>query len=190
MPWRFLISLLAWASLLALAACDSSTSRPRTSDETAMFSPVSMRLYPAFTLVKDLSGNNGTPNGIEALVEFDDRFGDPTRAAGTLTFELFEYRSGWPDPRGNRLSLPWPGKILTVDQQNAHWDRALRAYSFQLVYAAVRTDRDYVLDVEYDPGNGPRLFAQTIISATQPRYRPVTRPTSHESSTRADIGAR
>jgi hypothetical protein len=150
-----------------------------------MFSPVSLRLHPAFTLVKDLSGSNGAPNGIEALVEFDDRFEDPTRAAGSLTFELYEYRPGWPDPRGNRLSLPWPGKILTVDQQKAHWDRALRAYSFQLSYPAVRTDRDYVLSVVYDPGNAPMLFAQTIIAATTRKTAPVTRPTN-ESSTRPD----
>ena len=181
-----MLFLLACPSLLALVACDSSTPRPRTADETAMFSPVSIRLHPAFTLVKDLSGGTGAPNGIEALVEFDDRFDDPTRAAGSLLFELYEYRSGWPDPRGRQLSLPWPGSILTVDQQYAHWDRALRAYSFQLAFPQVRTDRDYVLTVEYESGNGPKLFAQTIISATKPRYRPVTRPVSNEPSTRPD----
>jgi hypothetical protein len=181
---RFPFFPLTCTCLLLLAACDSSNSRPRTSDEIAMFSPVSIRLHPAFTLVKDLSGN-GIPDGFEAVVEFDDRFGDPTRAAGTVLFELYDYRAGFPDDRGVRLVDPWPGKILTVDQQKAHWDVALRAYSFELAYPAVRTDRDYVLHVTYDPGpgNGPMLFAQTIINSTKPRSSPVTRPISHEPST-------
>jgi len=189
MPSRYLLLILAFPSLLALAACDTATPRPRSGDEAAMFSPVSMRLHPAFTLVKDLSGANGTPNGIEALVEFDDRFDDPTRAAGTLLFELYDYRSGWPDPRDRRLSRPWAGSIATVEQQKAHWDRALRAYSFQLAFPEVRTDRDYVLTVEYEPENGPRLFAQTIIGATASRYHPVTRPASNEPATRPDDSA-
>jgi hypothetical protein len=188
MPSRFVLYLLVCPSLLALAACDSTAPLSRTSDEAAMFSPVSMRLHPAFTLVKDLTGS-GTPNGIEALVEFDDRFDDPTRAAGTLLFELYEYRAGWPEIEGDRLSLPWTGNITTVDQQKAHWDRPLRAYSFELAYPAVRTDRDYVLSVTFESGSGQRLFAQTIIASTRPRYGPVTRPIAHEPSTRPDPSA-
>jgi hypothetical protein len=128
-----------------------------------MFSPAEVRLYPAFTQVKSFSGS-GPPDGVEALVEFRDRFGDPTKAAGRLLFELFDYRTGWPDPRGMRIGGPWTGQLLTIDDQTLHWDRASRAYDFQLAFPGARLDHDYVLTLVYETTDGHRLFAQLTIS--------------------------
>ena len=72
--------------------------QPGSIQENQLFGSVSMKL-DTFSKINDLSGS-GRPDGIEALIEFDDRFGDRTKAAGNVYFELFGYRPGWPDPRG------------------------------------------------------------------------------------------
>ena len=90
--------------LLVGSGCDSfqSVPKPRTPEENQLFGPVAMRL-DTFTKVRNWTNPNAEanpltpPDGIEAVVEFDDRFGDHTKAAGTILFELFDYRPGWPD---------------------------------------------------------------------------------------------
>src|SRR5690554_6153710 len=48
-----------------------------------MFDPAAMRIHPVFTQVKDWTGD-GQPDGIEALVELTDQFGDPTKGSGKV----------------------------------------------------------------------------------------------------------
>src|SRR5438094_1542819 len=109
-----------------LAGC-ASAPRPATRSEDAarMFAPVSMRIHPIFTQVKDWTNDN-RPDGVEALIEFVDQFGDETKAAGTVIFELYSYRPYNPDPRGDRLVNPWIGSINTEDDQRARWNRTSR----------------------------------------------------------------
>jgi hypothetical protein len=90
--------------MIAICGCSSQPSPdPRTAEENQLFGPVSMKL-DTFSKVKDWNEDN-VPDGIEALIEFDDRFGDRIKAAGTVIFELYDYRPYWPDPRGHRSSL-------------------------------------------------------------------------------------
>ena len=84
----------------ALAGCASHAPVPRSPTDAALFAPVSMRIHPIFTQVKDWTGDD-KPDGVEALLEFQDQFNDPTKAAGTVIFELYSYRttstfSRWP----------------------------------------------------------------------------------------------
>jgi hypothetical protein len=198
------LSAIAVAALLVptVAGCRSGV-RPaaRTSDEAALFGPRSMRIHPIFSQVKDWTGD-GEPDGIEALLEFQDAFGDPTKAAGTVVFELFDYRAYNPDPRGERLASAWVGSLRTLDEQRARWNRTSRTYAFQLAYPDVRRDRSYVLSAAFDRGGdgrsegasgvtgagyaGPgasadarRYFDQIVIEADRARPAaddPATRP--------------
>ena len=52
---------------------------------TDMFAPTGMRIHPIFTQVEDWTKDN-TPDGIEAQLEFQDQFNDPTKAAGRVLF--------------------------------------------------------------------------------------------------------
>src|SRR6187551_2342295 len=111
-----MVRRLAILTLVLLAAgCNSSHN---TGEGDAMFGPVSMRIHPIFTQVKDWTGD-GKPDGIEALIEFSDRFDDPTKASGRAIFELFGYRPYNPDPRGERVASPWTGSLVTMDEQRA-----------------------------------------------------------------------
>ncbi len=144
--------------------------------EVAPFAPVSMRVHPIFTQIKDWTGD-GRPDGIEALVEFQDAFTDPTKAAGKLVFELFEYRAG-PDPRGDRVVNPWIGSLADAADQRRHWDHTSRAYSFLLAYPGIDRGRPYVLTAGFEPPSGGRLFDRVILQppAVEPRREPTPPP--------------
>ena len=144
-----LLACLGWG-------CESS---PTIAREEA-FGPAKVRLHPTFTQVKDWTGDN-QPDGIEAVVELLDSFGEPTRGSGSFLFELSEYRPVEPQPAGGRIADPWVFKLDTREQQQARWNPALRAYTFQLP-GKFRQDRTYVLDVRFEtaggatrPGGGP-----------------------------------
>jgi len=52
--------------------------RPRTDEEAMMFGAASMRIHPTFTRLKDWTGD-GKADGIEAVVELQDAFGETRR---------------------------------------------------------------------------------------------------------------
>jgi hypothetical protein len=120
-----------------------------------------MRIHPIFTQVKDWTGD-GQPDGIEALLEFQDQFNDPTKAAGTVIFELYRYDPHRPDSRGERVVNPWVGSLKTLADQQARWNRTSRTYFFQLEYPAVRRDQSYVLVASFDTG-ATRFFDEVIL---------------------------
>jgi hypothetical protein len=142
---------------------------PRTTEEDRLFGPVSMKL-DTFSKVKDWEGK-GVPQGIEALIEFDDRFGDRTKAAGTVVFELFDYRPYWPDPRGNRLANPWTGSLTTYDEQKAHWEAASGAYMFRLAYDQAAWNHDYVLTATFETVAGARFFSRIVLQGQKQESR-------------------
>jgi len=156
----------AASMLVLLLGCGSSTRGPASTE--TMFTPVSMRLHPIFTGVKDWTGDNKT-DGIEAELEFVDQFGDPTKAAGQVIFELYEFREGGPDPRGLRLVNPWVADVGTLAEQRSRWNRTSRTYSFQLAIPTVRTGESYVLEATFKPTDGPRFFDQMILKKSSSR---------------------
>ena len=176
--------LLASILMFSLGGCGGTPIAPvpRSPDAAALFAPLSMRIHPIFTQVKDWTGD-GRPDGVEALLEFQDQFGDPTKAAGTAVFELYDYRKGSVDPRGERVVNPWVGALQTLPEQQARWNRTSRTYYFQLEYPGVRADHNYVLTATFDTG-ATRFFDQVIIEGERaPRGERIpagaaTRPTT------------
>jgi hypothetical protein len=174
------IALFAGAAIVMLGACQpASRSVEREANDTPIFSPTDLRIHP-FTSVKDWTGDN-RPDGIEALIELQDRFRDPTKATGTALFELYEYRRNSPDPRGERLAA-WRGSLQTLEEQRMHWNRISRTYSFQLAYPQIKASKSYVLQVWFDQG-GHRLTGQVVLEAQEARVVtpggttiPVTQP--------------
>ena len=155
---------LALVFLSALAAgCASDPSlAPQNQDE--MFAPRAVRLHPVFTKIGSWSGDERA-EGIEALVELRDQFGDTCKGAGSLVFELFEYRTNQPDPRGRRLYNAWQVDIDTVEQQRARWDKTGRSYTFRLAADRINANGRYVLTVGFTPTTGPRMFDRIVLGS-------------------------
>jgi len=177
---RLCITLLACC---IVAGCGSGKPPvPRTQDAAVMFAPVSMRIHPIFTQPKDWTGDE-KDDGIEALLEFTDQFGDPTKASGTVIFELYAYQPYSPDPRGERLVNPWIGSLGTLPEQQARWNRTSRTYTFQLEYPQIAKQRNYVLMATFDTGN-TRFFDRIILEnpakepAKEPERVPIPAPTT------------
>ena len=171
-PWLCVLTLLA-----AAAGCANQILPERTPRDGTMFGPTRMRIHPIFTQVKDWTGD-GAIDGIEALLEFQDQFTDPTKAAGDVVFELYTYRPYSPESRGERVLNPWLGSLRTLADQEARWNRTSRTYSFELEYPEIREDRDYVLVATFDTGQ-TRFFDQIVIEGRRtPRDQrvPATRP--------------
>lgn len=152
-------------SLLCLG-CESHP-YPRSQLDERMFGPAAVRIHPTFTVIRDWTGD-GKPDGIEATLEVEDQFDDPTRTTGRVMFELYDYRKDSPQFRGNRIGGPWVAFLNTTAQQQEHWNPALRAYTFQLAYPKISAKQYYVLTVQLDL-NGP-------VSATTPSTRAATHP--------------
>ena len=161
--------------LILIATGCATTPGPARSD-AAMFAPVTMRVHPIFTDIKDWSGDQRI-DGIEALLEFEDQFGDPTKASGNTIFELYEYRPNHPDSRGERVSNPWVGSLRTLADQQARWNRTSRTYLFQLELPGLSQDRSYVLAATFDAG-GTRFFDQIVLQAPTRSRLPTTAPTA------------
>lgn len=168
-------------ALAALAAgCQRHEASFAREEPGRLFDPANMRVHPIFTQVKDWTGD-GRADGMEAVVEFTDSFGDPTKASGRVLFELYEFRAKNPDPRGRRVVNPWVGSLINADEQKAHWSRPARSYSFQLSYPGVQAGRTYVLTATFEREGGGRLFGQTVIEperVSKPAAAATTRPTT------------
>lgn len=163
---------------VGLCGCESSTTVPRSQADALLFGPSAMRIHPIFTQVRDWTGDD-RPDGIDALIELQDQFGDPTKASGRVIFELFEYRPYEPDPRGQRLVNPWIGELGTLEAQQQRWNRTSRTYGFQLANSQIREDRTYVLTATFELSNGGRFFDRIIL---EPRERPTEAPATSPST--------
>jgi hypothetical protein len=171
--------LIVMAPILLLIGCESIKTYPRDPTDEQLFGPAAMRIHPIFTQVKDWTGDDH-PDGVEALIEFQDQFGDPTKASGRVIFELYDYRKHDPDPRGMRVVNPWIGDLSTIDAQQQRWNRTSRTYSFQLEYDQIKAEQSYVLSAEFQLNDGRRFFDQIILEGKQPE--PTSNPTSEPST--------
>lgn len=160
-------TLLALLPLLSVACIRAQKviPPPRPQPVPSMFTPVAMRLHPTFSRVRNWSGGND-PDGIEAELEFTDQFGDTAKAEGTVTFEIFAYRTGAADVRGQAVSTPFVGTLLTPEDQKAHWSNTTRTYSFKLSDTDLKFTKPYVLTATFDPKAGNRSFARIILQPT------------------------
>lgn len=166
MRWMICVLLIPF-----LFGCQQPLDLPRGEPpHENLLGPVSMRIHPIFTQPRDWTGDSRI-DGIEALVEFQDQFGDPTKAAGRIYFELFEYRRGSPDPRGDRLLNPWATSLNSAEDQRLHWDRTSRAYTFLLAYPAINPGQVYVLTATFERSGGGRFFDRVILEPQRQEIR-------------------
>ena len=161
-------SVLVSAAALLAISCNSSKPYARSPEDEVLFGPAAMRIHPIFSQPSDWTGDERL-DGIEALIELQDQFGDPTKASGRIVFELYEYRPYSPDPRGERLAF-WNGQLGSAADQAERWNRTSRTYSFQLAYEPIRAERAYVLAATFELTAGGRFFDRIIL---EPRERPV-----------------
>jgi hypothetical protein len=183
MPNRLtVVAMMLFGSLVI--GCNGVQPFPRSETDTQLFGPVSMRLHPIFTQVKDWTGD-GKPDGIEALVELQDQFGDPTKASGRVIFELFDYRPFSAERRGERVCNPWIGYLETLDEQRDRWNRTSRTYFFQLESPQIIPTKSYVLTAEFQLAAGGRFFDQIVLEGQKPEetsganaFPPTTGPTT------------
>jgi len=150
--------------LLILGGCHGQPQpMPRDTTDASLFGPSTMRLHPIFTQVKDWNGD-GVPDGIEALVELQDQFGDPTKASGHIILDLYDYKKYDPQRKGVWLA-EWQADLSTLAAQRDYWNRTSRTYGFQLAFPQVNLTTNYVLTAEFQLNNGGRLFDQLVIEA-------------------------
>jgi len=179
--------LAGFTTIAVLGACQPASQLAEHEDADApLFAPTDLRIHP-FTSIKDWDGD-GRTDGVEVLLELQDRFRDPTKATGTVLFELYEYRRNHPDPRGERIAA-WRGSVMTLEEQRARWNRISRTYSFQLAWPGLRLDKSYVLQVWFDQ-NGRRLTSQIVLEGQEAKIGaattiPVTQPASRPTTTTA-----
>jgi len=179
--------LAGFTTIAVLGACQPASQLAEHEDADApLFAPTDLRIHP-FTSIKDWDGD-GRTDGVEVLLELQDRFRDPTKATGTVLFELYEYRRNHPDPRGERIAA-WRGSVMTLEEQRARWNRISRTYSFQLAWPGLRLDKGYVLQVWFDQ-NGRRLTSQIVLEGQEAKIGaattiPVTQPASRPTTTTA-----
>ena len=165
---RFAVVVTA---LLLCLGCDSQP-YPRSDLDQQMFGPAEIRIHPTFTVVRNWTGGT-KPDGIEATLEVQDQFGDPTRSTGRVMFELYDYRKESPEVRGRRIAGPWIWYLNTRDEQQDHWNAALRAYTFQLPYSEIRANQYYVLTAQFDlNGDGVTTQPTTIASTSRSSAHP------------------
>lgn len=179
---RRMVRIVLALMLAAIAGCGGGPTPGRRSTlDQQMFGPTAIRIHPTFTQVRDWSGA-GKPDGIEATLEIQDQFGEPTRATGRVTFELYAYRKEFPDVKGRRLSQPWVAQLNTREQQLEHWNSALRAYTFQLHFPQISLKENYVLTAQFDlnspasaPASSQPAAAAAAAGATTSASRPAGR---------------
>jgi hypothetical protein len=150
------------ASLVAIAYLPGCESDPTSNQPVVnMFAPTGMRIHPIFTQIT--ADKDGKPTGIDAQLEFQDQFRDPTKASGKVLFELFTYRQNSPDPRGKRVGGPWVGSLATLAEQQDRWNTTLRTYRFELTDPNLHTDQTYVLTAIFELTGGGRFFDRSVL---------------------------
>jgi hypothetical protein len=154
----FVLAALMTA-LSLLPGCEGDS--PGPAPVANMFAPTGMRIHPIFTQIQ--VDKDGKPTGIEAQLEFQDQFGDPTKASGRVLFELYLYRQTSPDPRGKRVGGPWVGSLATLAEQHERWNTTLRTYRFELTDPNIHTDQPYVLGAIFELTGGGRFFDHSIL---------------------------
>lgn len=103
--------------------------------------------------------------GLEVQIAAQDAFGDNTKAFGDFRIELFDFRPGATDPKGNRLAV-WEVSVLEPAANRRHWDKFRQMYEFRLQWdTSASLGRRLVLKVTFSSPFGDRLFDQRTFVA-------------------------
>jgi len=90
------------------------------------------------------------PDGLEVVLQPLDHEGEPTKIAGHLLFELYDYRPASAERKGQLLQS-WEMELASRKDQAAYWNRATRMYEFPLAVDLKRLSQQpkYVLVARY-----------------------------------------
>jgi hypothetical protein len=160
--WRVWTALLlGW--LLALdVGCDrgrvsESSEGPSTEELVSYYSPQSIKILP-FTKARSFD-EDAIPDGLGVSIRTLDAAGDPVKAYGTFVFELYGYRPGVSDHRGELLHT-WTQPITSPKDQKQYWERVTTTYEFQLSWEGqpIEPQKKYILTATLQAPGAKRLF--------------------------------
>lgn len=150
-----------------LGGCVSLTAHPaqQVPKPIDMLLPVEVRIHP-FTGTRTFDEAGGV-KGIEVRVEAVNGFGDSTAAFGEFAFELYAFKSGDPDPKGD-LIYNWQQSLLDAKQNRVHWDPITRTYVFRLQWhKAIPVGQRFVLTASFSSPFTERLYAEHVFVSGQ-----------------------
>ncbi|MFQ6048963.1 MAG: hypothetical protein ACE5K7_06330 [Phycisphaerae bacterium] len=126
-----------------------------------LYLPRRIEILP-FTKVRSFD-DDAIPDGIEVVLRPIDSLGDAIKTYGQYHFEVYEYRKGSAQRKGERVGF-WQVGVGTMADQRRFWDRITRTYQFRLSWdRPLQPGRKYVLQVTYWPPSGKRLFAEHVL---------------------------
>lgn len=152
MPSKTRLGLLAIG--LAVVGCQTTgpASHPTEKERLDMLSlmlPERIEILP-FTKITSFDEDN-VPDGILAVVQPTDRFGDPVKAVGYFYFELWTYQDASAQRKGKRLAY-WERSLTSSDDVRLYWTHA-KMFEFQLAWTrgleAVQPNHKYLLTASY-----------------------------------------
>jgi len=138
------------------------TTQPSVPQPISLLLPHGLRIHP-FTGTRTFDEHGGI-KGIEVRIETLDAFGDPVKAFGDFRFELYTYRPGNPERRGEQINL-WEASLLDPKLNAIHWDKVHRTYVFRLKWTEpIPVGRKLVLAAVFSSPFTDRLFAQRVFT--------------------------
>lgn len=114
------------------------------------FEPVTVLLTPHTALVPNAVG---TGTRIEAYFELHDQHGDPVKALGEATFELYTTDIDGEEVQARR----WRLDLNNLDNNRDSYDRIVRAYRATLDDVPDSGSGAMRLELRYTPADGARL---------------------------------
>ncbi|MFP4144568.1 MAG: hypothetical protein ACOCTI_07510 [Phycisphaeraceae bacterium] len=160
--WRIGVATLLLVGLVVGGGCRFK-GEPAGADSLAAAGawqprPVAMRIYPSTRFASEEGQHL-----LEARLEFSDEMGDSIKAAGRLSFGLYAAA-----PAGGALGRElyrWQVDLLTLEDQQQHFDPVTRTYLFRLkLDRPIATTQPTTLRVSFTPaGNQPRLSESAAV---------------------------
>lgn len=127
------------------------------------FVPAAVRVHP-FTTLK--AGDASEPMVLEARIEMVDAAGDVTKGVGELRFELYLLGATAQDAGKERQLMRWDASLVTIEQNQRHYDPITRTYSFKLkLEQPPPTGGKLRLDVQLTDDTGRRMTADAPVRA-------------------------
>ena len=133
------------------------TEGPTTEELVSYYSPQSIKILP-FT--KPCSFDEDVvPDGLCVSLHTLDAAGDPVKAYGTFLFELYAYRPGTSDHRGELLHT-WTQPVNNPKDQKQYWEKPTKTYEFQLSWEGqpLEPQKKYILTATLQAPGAKRLF--------------------------------
>ena len=163
--WRGGLLCMVAAGWLAVCGvgCGQAGTGAWPREEQEQFPVRQVQLNRSFTRI---TAGAGGASEIEACVQLLDQFGDVTKATGQFRFELYRYRAGFADPRGQRFEGEGVQVVDVRDVQmnQRHWDPITRCYTMRLAMPpGVELLKRMVLQVTYLAEREYRVQDQLVL---------------------------